>query len=100
MNKNHPMKFGIAKTDKGGDIHIPMHAAVAHDDVAGPQPAAQLGGHWQQPNPGGAARRVHTGSCALGSDKRGYKAIKLIQSIERPHELREQSDEQNIQLIL
>lgn len=74
-----------------------MHAAVAHDDVAGPQPAAQLRGHGQQPHPGGAARRVHTRGRALGPDKRGYQAIKLVQRIERPHELQEQREEQNRQ---
>lgn len=47
----------------------PMHAAVAHDDVAGPQPTAQLRGHGQQPDSGGAASRVRTGSRALGPDK-------------------------------
>lgn len=63
----------------------PVHAAVAHDDVAGPQPVAQLRGHGQQTDPGGAASCVCAGGRALGSDKRGYQSIKFIQSIERPH---------------
>lgn len=63
----------------------PMHAAVAHDDVAGPEPAAQLRGNGQQSHSRGTAGCVRTGSCALGSDKRSYQSIELIQSIERPH---------------
>lgn len=76
---------GLEGGRQGGAGHIPVHAAVAHDDVAGPQPAAQLRGHGQQPHPGGAAGCVRAGSRALGSDKRGYQSIKFIQSVERPH---------------
>ena len=74
-----------------GRSHVPMHAAVAHDDVAGPQPTAQLRGHREQPDAGGAASRVRTGSCALGSDKRGYQSIQFIQNVERPHELQKKT---------
>ena len=57
-----------AKMQQGGS-HVPMYATVAHDDVAGPQPTAKLRGHREQPDSGGAASCVHTGSRALGSDE-------------------------------
>lgn len=85
-----------AEMQQGGG-HVPMHAAVAHDDVAGPQPTAQLRGHWQQPDSRGAASRVCTGSRALGPDKWGHQSIKFIQNIERPHELQEKKKKKQTQ---
>lgn len=69
--------------------HVPVHAAVAHDDVAGPQPAAQLRRYGQQPHARGAARCIRTGRRALGPDKRGDQSVKFIQGIERPQELQD-----------
>lgn len=81
------MQLGTAQPPPG-DAHLPVHAAVAHDDMAGAQPAAQLRGHRQQAHAWGAARCVCTGGGSLGPDKRGYQPVKFIQGIERPQELR------------
>lgn len=58
--------------------HTPVHTTAAHDDVTGSEPVAQLRGHRQQTDSGGPARRVHTGSDAFGSDKRGDQPVELV----------------------
>lgn len=65
----------------------PVHSAVAHDDVAGPQAVTQLGRHREQPHP----RR--TAGCELAGRRppRAYKAlhqpIELLQGVQGPHQL-------------
>lgn len=64
-----------------------MDSAVAHDDVTGSQPAAELRRHREQSDAGSAARGVRAGSRALGADEGPYEPVQLIQAIERPHQL-------------
>lgn len=72
---------------------IPVNSAVAHDDVTSSQPAAEFGGHGEQPDAGRAAGGVGTGGRALGADKGPNQPVELIRAIEGPHQLQERKRE-------
>lgn len=72
---------------------IPVNSAVAHNDVTSSKPATELRRHREQSHAGSAAGGVRTGSRALGSDKGPYEPVKLIQAIERPHQLQKRKRE-------
>lgn len=64
-----------------------MNAAVAHDDVCGPQTRAELRGHSEQTHSRSPTGSVLTGSSAATTDKTLHQTVELLQSIKGTHQL-------------
>lgn len=65
--------------------HSPMNAAVAHDDVRGPQTRAELRSHSEQPDSRGPAGGVLTGGGAAAADEPLHQTVELLQSVQGPN---------------
>lgn len=76
-----------ARTGRLVQYHLPMNAAVAHDNVRGSQARAELRGHSEQPDSRSSAGGVLTGSGAATADKTLHQTVKLLQSIQGTHQL-------------